>query len=513
MRIWLISLALLVAFVASATALPIPGGGAEETDCHAEFATTTQQLNFPPFDPANPAPRQELRCLDGDAGCDLDGVANGVCVFDINVCLRVPDDALPACVPEDVDSVSVASVDGGEESSSLQAAISDLLPAEATACTEGQSAAVATADPVGQATVSVSVTTQGGVTDSDTLQLGCLPHGWPSHGYNWGNHRSNPQETIIRPDNAGALTVKWHVASDELRSGRPGDTTSTPVVGHGMVYMTSWNGALFALDKDSGEVVWSYDSGAAYLGLESSATLTGDGRVLVAADKEVHCLNAIDGSFLWSSVVTDSASGEMWGAPTVANNRVFIGIASLTDIPCSDDGQIAALDLDTGEILWRYRTVPEMICTTETGTECSTNDDCPAGGECVVGRGAGILATAAVDRTGEIVYVNTVGCYTYPSIGDSDTIFAFDAASGELLWKNRVQPPEQFGFCTNDSSIECGTDDDCDAGGCQTKAVYHDFGFMNGPMVIDVEGDQGPQTLVASGSKDGTLYALDPENR
>jgi outer membrane protein assembly factor BamB len=48
-----------------------------------------------------------------------------------------------------------------------------------------------------------------------------------------------------------------------------------------------------------------------------------------------------------------------------------------------------------------------------------------------------------------------------------------------------------------------------DAGPCRTKAFYHDFGFVNGPIPIEVpDGGGGTKTLLVSGSKNGTLYAL-----
>jgi len=107
--------------------------------------------------------------------------------------------------------------------------------------------------------------------------------------------------------------------------------------------------------------------------------------------------------------------------------------------------------------------------------------------------------------------MNTVGCYTFPSVGDSDSMFRLDAATGSTVWKRRVQPPEQFGICSNDGSIECGSDAPCGAGTCTTKAFYHDFGFLNGPLLVDADdGLGGMRPLVASGSKDGTLYAFDP---
>jgi outer membrane protein assembly factor BamB len=245
----------------------------------------------------------------------------------------------------------------------------------------------------------------------------------------------------------------------------------------------------------------------------------------------VHCLDAKTGALLWKAPlqfkvcdndqgITCTTSAEcgagncisrdhVWGSPTVANGRVFVGIASHTDQPCTQ-GRLVALDLDTGALLWTHATVPDRVCSNDTGIVCTSDAEC-APGTCVSARGAGVTATVAVDASGEAVFMNTVGCYTFPSVGDSDSIFRLDAATGDTVWKRRVQPPEQFGICSNDGSIECGSDAPCGAGTCTTKTFYHDFGFLNGPLLVEADdGFGGTRPLVASGSKDGTLYAFDP---
>src|SRR5690606_5422156 len=109
---------------------------------------------------------------------------------------------------------------------------------------------------------------------------------------------------------------------------------------------------------------------------------------------------------------------------------------------------------------------------------------------------------------GRWVYANAVGCYTFPSIGDSDSIMKLDAATGETEWLNRVVPPEQFGYCAQDNKIDCGTDAACgDKGPCQEKGAYHDYGFLNGPLLLDIEDARGhPQKVLVSGAKHGSLY-------
>jgi outer membrane protein assembly factor BamB len=496
---------------------PIKGGAPAEDECHSEFAGAALRLNFPPFNPSSPQPATEVRCFDGDAGCDVDGAVDRACVFDVDVCLRNPDPELKSCVPQDVVAVTVAGADTDPDLQGLQAALDALLPATSNVCTEGRTLRVplGASDSTGALqrggkTVEITVRTADERDTTDRLTLACVPRGWPSHGYNHANHRSNPSERVLSPANAASLEVKWHL---DLGSG----VTSTPTVGNGLVYVTAWNGNLYAVEPESGEVRWTYSVGNTFTGLQSSATLTADGRVVIAdsgrsvtskQDAAVHCLDAVTGDLFWKTTVGTNID-HFWSSPQVANGRVIVGVASHTDNPCTK-GRLFALDLDTGDLLWTLQTVPDRVCKNDTGIACTDDADC-GGAECVDGRGAGITATVALDPGGEVVYMNTVGCYTFPSIGDSDSMFKIDAASGEVIWKNRVQEPEQFGYCPMDASRDCGADADCAQGTCRTKGFYHDFGFLNGPLLVEADdGEGGRRNLVVSGSKDGTLYAFDP---
>jgi len=495
----------------------LPGGGPPEQDCHAEFAAAHVRLNYPPFDPATPQPRRALHCFDGDPGCDLDGTVDGGCTFDLDVCLHNTDPALPACTPAPVNSVTFEGT-ADPDIAAAQAAVNALLPASANACTDGLTLRIGLS--AGTATakrVALAAATDGGGTDEDTLDLTCVPHGWPSHGYNYGNHRASPLETLVSPDNAAQLTVKWHFDLRAFFGGGLPAVTSTPTVGFGLVFVTAWSGTVFALRQDNAEVVWSFQAFPIFpIGFQSTATLSADGRLVVGdAGATVYCLDARTGKLLWQQPLSIPFEGEdpsdhFWGSPTIANNRVFIGISSHTDQPCTR-GRLVALDLDDGEVLWDLPTVPVRVCTTDTNQTCESDDECN-GGMCVRGRGAGVTATPAVDATGETVYMNTVGCYTFPSIGDSDSMFRIDAATGNVVWKRRVQPPEQFNACEDDGA-ECRSPADCGGGACSEKRAWHDFGFLNGPMVVEADdGAGGMRPLIVSGSKDGTLYSFDPED-
>jgi hypothetical protein len=76
----------------------LTGGGSSRTDCLMEFNTGGPVL-----------PNRDgsgvlgiLRCTDGEAACDRDGMVNGQCTFGVAVCLGNADPRLAACRPADV---------------------------------------------------------------------------------------------------------------------------------------------------------------------------------------------------------------------------------------------------------------------------------------------------------------------------------------------------------------------------------------------------------------------------
>ena len=471
---------------------PITGGGAATQDCHAEFASTRMRLNYPPFNPAKPTKKSSsVRCFDGEPGCDLDGVVNGECRFDIDVCLlHDADPALPACAPADVTSVRVSAARSNPDLQSLQIALAALVPATSNVCTSGQSLRVAlktTSAGLKRATKKLRLRAKTALgSDRDNLKLTCVPHAWPSYGYDYANHRATPLENELTTTNVVSLTEKW---TFDLSNSTSAGVTSTPTVDDKKVYVTSWNGSLYALDAKSGSLRWTYDTGSSsQLGVQSSATLTADGRLLVGdSTGKLYCFLAQSGALLWTASVadTDPSGSHIWASPVVANGRVFIGQASHNDNPCVR-GHLYAFDLDTGVELWRFATVPAKVCNNDTTVACNSDTDC-SGGTCVDGLGGGITASVAVNSTGDTVYAASVGCYTYPSIGNSDALFSFDAATGVPNWIYRTQSIQQF----------------------SAGPPYHDYGFLNGPLLIDASDSSTARSIVVGGSKDGTLYAAD----
>jgi hypothetical protein len=165
------------------------GGGSSRTDCYATFKAT---LNVPASRP------RRVRCVDGDAACDADGIINGQCAFPVAVCANSTLD--PArCTPTGVESLTVLhSDDNGLDPAfdpdlqGLQDAVDAAIApptAETDLCTEPSTVSVRIKGPVGKPLrardrcrrngkiVRLSTLPQPlvGASDSDRLKLVCLP--------------------------------------------------------------------------------------------------------------------------------------------------------------------------------------------------------------------------------------------------------------------------------------------------------------------------------------------------
>ena len=421
-----------------------PAAGPAKKDCFAEFGGTAKHLNQPFFNPAKPTklPKQ-LVCFDGDPGCDVDGLVDQKCTFNVDVCLYNDDPNLSECTPATVSEVSAKAKKG--DASALEAALAGLtLPAAASTCTQGATVVVPLkvnkkgAQKKAKAKVSVKAKTGSG-TDSDGLKLTCLPREWPVHGYDRANTRASLGESEISTGNVAQLEMKWEWLHDTA-------VTSTPTLGDKLVYVGDWKGVVHALSRKNGKEKWSFDTGAGpFGGIPGSVTVLADGRVLVGTAKaEVFALDGKKGTLLWKQSV-----GRRLRRPHLGR----AGAGERQDLrrhrvpqrqplhpgpprrPRRHAGHLPLGAQDPSREHLRQRHHPRCAPTTS---------DC-GGGSCVAAVGGGVTTTSALSATGDTVYTASVGCFTAPSVGNSDSIFSIDAATGDANWIHRTQSIEPFG--------------------------------------------------------------------
>jgi polyvinyl alcohol dehydrogenase (cytochrome) len=77
---------------------------------------------------------------------------------------------------------------------------------------------------------------------------------WPSYGHDAANTRFQPDEKVISPGDVPTLTTAWTFSA--VKAGGEGDFTGTPVVEDGCMYIASTRGWVFAVNADTGKLVW-----------------------------------------------------------------------------------------------------------------------------------------------------------------------------------------------------------------------------------------------------------------
>ena len=120
--------------------------------------------------------------------------------------------------------------------------------------------------------------------------------------------------------------------------------TSNIVVNQDKVLFGDSMGAFFALNKNSGSLVWSYqDNGGSIMG--TPAVL--DGKVIfVAADGGITCLNLNDGSLVWEYSPRPDHNDGIADGVTAGAGLAFISKA---------DTKLYALDINTGNTAWTFQ--------------------------------------------------------------------------------------------------------------------------------------------------------------
>jgi eukaryotic-like serine/threonine-protein kinase len=124
--------------------------------------------------------------------------------------------------------------------------------------------------------------------------------------------------------------------------------TSTALVAANIVYVATWHGMLFALDRVHGTKLWSYSlngktNQSVVDGVGGSMALA-DGKLYVGDYRgEVICLDAQHGKLTWRF----ATGAQVLATPVIAAGLVYVG---------SDDGYFYALNTRTGRPAWRYAT-------------------------------------------------------------------------------------------------------------------------------------------------------------
>lgn len=296
-----------------------------------------------------------------------------------------------------------------------------------------------------------------------------------------------------------------------------------------ILYFGDFLGKAYAVNAVTGELIWKKDASHFY-----AATLTGtpvlhDGVLYVPVSSlevgiaaipfypccrfqgQVTAMNAYTGEWLWNkSVMTDvpkrvgtnswfatnySPSGApVWSTPTidVKRNRLYVGTGQSYMPPAADTTDaIVAMDLDTGDILWKQ----QMTADDNWNIGCLANSpNCPEPGKDLdfgappilltmqdgtdrifAGQKSGMVYALDPDQQGAVVWQTRVGRggplggihwgiasdgeRIYVPVSDSGRfgsapgtprpgLYALDPATGDILWESKPQYSCGARLCT-----------------------------------------------------------------
>jgi len=329
-------------------------------------------------------------------------------------------------------------------------------------------------------------------------------HDWPGLSKDVRQHRVATNSDITSA-NVKNLKQKWAMAFPQVHS-FVGGGQPVSVVGD-RVFIGSLNHWVYSFDTNSGCAHWAFE---AEFRVRSNVAVS-DG-VIVFGDTgaNAYALNAETGQLIWRHKADWTPTARVNGKVTLHDGVAYVPVTNYQEVLnmggrtlefpcCTARGAVVAYDLHTGERKWKTYTIDqrsEFIGLTPNGV----NRYGPSG--------VTVFSGLTVDEKRGVIYVPTANQQTEPVVPESDSIIALDMKTGAKVWVKGLAP-EQMGF-KDVYHLGCEAWVDAERKTCSplNPKGQGDRDIVS-PAIL-VEREDGKEVLLV-GSKDGMLYALDPD--
>jgi polyvinyl alcohol dehydrogenase (cytochrome) len=341
------------------------------------------------------------------------------------------------------------------------------------------------------------------------LQVAASPAqpGWSMAGQNLSNWRFQPFESKIDKKNVNKLTPQWVFTT-------AGDVSATPSVSDGAVYFPDWGGYLYKLNRKTGAVIWkvflSDLTGIPGTVSRTTPTLAEDNTVLVGTQRGGFemAFNIDTGALLWMTQLDPHPYAIVSQSSVVFKGVVYVGVASSEEaiaglVPgytcCTFRGSISALNVSTGQVLWKTYT-----------TLNNNGDPQQYSGASVWG------STPVIDKKRGSLYITTGNNYNVPqSVKDCqtatpnavcddpqnyvDAVLSLDLATGQVKWATKLEGYDAWNVACFFAGINCPT------------PAGPDFDFGQGAMLIPTKINKQSVDVLAAGQKSGVFWGINPD--
>ncbi|GIT23829.1 MAG: hypothetical protein CM1200mP40_35110 [Gammaproteobacteria bacterium] len=348
-----------------------------------------------------------------------------------------------------------------------------------------------------------------GCSENDSEPVSEFAGDWRHAGGDHSQAKYSPLDQI-NAENFADLEVAWRWQSADLRlpdgvGYATADYRAVPLVVNGIMYVNSNHGVIAAIDPATGEELWLFDPESYRYGspIQTNIMIRGieywtDGdieRIFVATlGKQLLSLDVatgqpdpnfgedgfIDLSQNLGRLEFESNFITAGAAPIAIGNSLIVG-SKIFDYGMynrSPPGHVRAYDTYTGELKWRFNTIPQ---DGEYGNETWENDSWRTAGN------TNVWTFMSADEEAGIVYLPTStptnDYWGGMRLGENlfaEALVALDVETGERLW--------------------------------HFQTVHHglwDYDIGSSPNLVDIVVDGEPIKAVAQVSKTAFTYVFD----
>lgn len=334
-----------------------------------------------------------------------------------------------------------------------------LIGAAALAC-----AASAGATPDANGSIASRIRDGVGRVDSRTIEnADSQPGNWMSYGRTYSEQRFSPLKQInVR--NARKLGLAWYFDTGTRRS-----LEATPIVVDGIMYTTgSWS-IVYALDARTGKLLWKFDPRVprswgfnACCDVDNRGVAVWKGRVYVGTlDGRLICLDAHTGRKIWSvETIPPDRSYTITGAPRIIDGKVIIGNGGAEYKRVR--GYVSAYDAGTGNLLWRFYTVPGNPAKGYRSQAMKAAAGTWSGQWWKQGGGGTVWNSMAYDPRLNLLYIGTGNAdpwnrYKRNRNGETNlytaSIVALDPDTGKMVWHFQNTPADAWDYDSDEHLI------------------------------------------------------------
>ena len=285
---------------------------------------------------------------------------------------------------------------------------------------------------------------------------------WLAHGKTYDEARFSPLDQV-NSDNVSELGLAWYFDTGTVRG-----LEASPIVVDGIMFTSgSWS-VVFANDALTGELIWQYDpevpkawGAKACCDVVNRGVAVWKGKIYVGTiDGRLVALNATNGKEVWEvNTIDRSKPYTITGAPRVVNDKVIIGNGGAE---YGVRGYVTAYDAATGELVWRFYTVPGDASLPFESAIMADAAKTWTGRWWTMGGGGTVWDSMAYDPELNQLYIGVGNGSPWNQVvrspGGGDNLFlssivALDPDNGEYIWHYQTTPGDTWDYTATQHMI------------------------------------------------------------